>query len=156
MFDNERFIPARQKIPGAREFLKQSIQHIEQEGLIMIYPSAGLENFDDRNLRFKKGFKSLIKRLDPQTMVYAFHIEPRDVYEIAKSHSRYGPDSLPFNRKASIKRKSPKNENKVHFNEKYTRADEWLSFSKKNNEKDLSFYYAELFNLSLSTRRTGL
>ena len=131
--------------PELRAVLNAVESHINSGGLFLIFPTGGGSD------EFQSGFVSILSRMSPDKMVYAFHVDPKAISEIESlSHGRQiGIASATFVHPSTNINKLRRTK-LFQVNECYTQAKEWQNLSAsgvKRRDKSalLTKHYRELF-----------
>ncbi len=104
---------------------KKNLNHIKSGGLFVIFPTGGDER-DTGSIDFKPGIVQILKFLKPTDMVYSFYVDPEEVNE-AESISGERPlgvmSEIVVGESFNIN--NLKQQDKIHVDERYSRAEEW-------------------------------
>lgn len=136
IFGSEHVVVAPSGEEEIAEALGRAEDHIARGGLFIIFPS-GEEEMRTRQLRFKSGFRLLLSRLSPETMVYMMYID-RDSARIIMDESvgpPRGPDDTAMLISPKLHMRPLKERLKVKINEGYSEAREWQEVLSHASEK---------------------
>jgi hypothetical protein len=107
--------------------LRTVLRHINSGGLVLIYPSQNDQKNIEENggkMRFKPGFKTILKGLRPEHMVYCFNINSQDAANFNKRHPKFGLGSELFVHPI-LNPNRIKDPQVVRMDEAYTQAEMW-------------------------------
>ncbi len=77
----DHFIAARHDMASARKAIDEIVSHIQGGGIFLLFPSGRDEmKYSDRG--FQSGFRVLVERLIPQTMIYVFNVSSQDIQQM--------------------------------------------------------------------------
>jgi hypothetical protein len=129
-------------------FMKKIKEHIDSGGVVLIYPTAGVDRVDkDNSFEFKGGLSLILKRcMKPSDMVYSFYVDPNDIRTIVDEKVSRLPgvaSAVIFDR--AINSNSLKEEVEVKVGERYSTADEWLGEIADSGKDEKSSALAEHF-----------
>jgi len=140
-------------------FLESAKEAISNGELFLFFPTAGNER-QSREFDFKRGLTSLVKEINPATMIYCFYVNYGDV------ENTIGPDWRKSHLRRDLRYAGANMENtfrseKINFNkltkpkeievdEMYTESGEWKdSLSEAANpEEALTDHYLKIFGLN--------
>jgi hypothetical protein len=145
LFDKYHFISTEDimKPSGFKGLLK----HIEDGGLVVIFPTGGGEEGTKHRIRFEDGLSAVVKKINSDAMVYSFYIDPEGVSKAMKERPAMklgvwsGATMMP---EANINNLRPRESFDV--NEWYSKAGEWQQLIKDNKGKEseaLTDFYLE-------------
>jgi len=121
---SESFIKATRDPREALSFLREIKGHIEEGGVVILYPSGGGEK--DGDFSFEPGFAAIIKRcLQPNDMVYTFAIEPGSHDQAAQDKMRAVGAASSIISNDFINPNKNKDDMTIAVHEKYTSAEQW-------------------------------
>ncbi|HMP67618.1 MAG TPA: 1-acyl-sn-glycerol-3-phosphate acyltransferase [Candidatus Paceibacterota bacterium] len=145
----DNFLPASKDPKVAVQTMKLAIEHIDNGGLVMIFPTAGKDR-NGNNAEFRSGFRFLLSKMRPTDMVYAFNIDIKDNTHI---ESRLNTNmnfittvlsgvTVPFSGFDDV--------TNISLDEKYTSAEDWQkvcepNISSKAKNSNLTTKYKSLF-----------
>jgi 1-acyl-sn-glycerol-3-phosphate acyltransferase len=144
---SEYFIEARDDFNGARSLLREVKEHVDNGGVVLIYPTGGKDatHNDDPEFMFERGLSVILKKcLKPSDMVYSFYIEPEDIKNIASE--RVSRHKLTFAAVAldlGVNINELKDEKTIRVDERYSTAETWQTMTEK--EADLEEYFLDQF-----------
>lgn len=146
-FGEQYFIPAKDENGASLSALREAETHIKKGGVILIFPSG---RQDTGEVEFKDGLTFLIQRMDPQNMVYSFHINEEDVTDATSNEKLIGLSSATFiSPNININKLGKKG--KLRVDEKYSSAKEWQeimdSLDRKTNTRKITEHYKEAFEI---------
>jgi hypothetical protein len=110
-------------------FMAAIKEHIDAGGLVLLYPTAGVDRVDKNlDFEFKRGLSLILKRcMKPTDMVYSFYIEPEDIRPIVdETLSRLPGAASAITLDRAISTNSFKESAEVKVGERYSTAEEWL------------------------------
>lgn len=147
----DHFIPARHDARSAKKAIDEICGHIGNGGAFLLFPSGRDEvKYHDRG--FQSGFRALIERLNPDAMVYAFHVSPDDIRDMIQRES-----ANPLARLARLQLGThPIPRFTIRLNEAYTTCGDWqeniegVIGSRAKNQRLTGRYY-ELFSQGHTT-----
>jgi len=144
----ERVIAVSDDLDDARRFVRASIANMERGGFCLLFPTGKAD--PDRPQPFKGGFRLLLKRMQPEWMVYGTHMHPDDAEDF---RARMGDFSAERCRQtlATLEEDLPEPlpPLRQRFDERWTTVAQWREAMgdprlPEANER-LTRYYASLF-----------
>ena len=128
-------------------------EHIKNGGLFRLFPSGGEEN-STGIFKFKSGFKNMLLdgSLDKDTMIYCFNVKGQSTQMSFEEKGEYRKKYFAYfflkaaNQDTTVLGELPPLE--IILDEKYTKAEEWMSVLEKNPQDPntaLTEHYLELF-----------
>ncbi len=156
LLGSDAFIKAGDELADVRALLDSIKTHIENGGLVMLYPSGGADrvNKEDKKneeLAFKSGFAAIVKKcLKPTDMIYSFHINTEDIEPIInETVSRHTAMASALATHPALNVNALKDDKGVRVDEKYSTAEEWQALlgdtEKAERNKILTDHYSEQF-----------
>ena len=127
---DEYIIKASNDPKEAVSFLKAIKDHIENGGVVLIYPTGGRDrvdkNSEDEQFVFEDGLSVILRKcLRPNDMVYSFYVEPEDIKPLVN-------ESIPRTAGvvSAVNYNLPninklKETSEIRVNERYSKALEW-------------------------------
>ena len=128
-------------------------EHIKNGGLFRLFPSGGEEN-STGIFKFKSGFKNMLLdgSLDKDPMIYCFNVKGQSTQMSFEEKGEYRKKYFAYfflkaaNQDTTVLGELPPLE--IILDEKYTKAEEWMSVLEKNPQDPntaLTEHYLELF-----------
>lgn len=149
--------------------LRKAIHHIENGGVVIFFPTL-MEERKTGEILFQRGFKTIAKNLEPETMIYCFNFNLEDMQQAfgSQKHDEFNPkmaakfsglnlETIFQSRLANINRYQKAD--RIRVNEQYTQASEWQNafseegenIEKRDNgkvvDKTSTKHYLEIFDL---------
>jgi len=136
-------------ISEAKEFLKITKDHIENGGVVLLFPTGGKDNVEKENddLKFESGLGTFLRKvLRPTDMVYSFNIDPKDIRSIVDEKiDRNVGIFTGIATKGLINTNSFKEKKQIHIQESYSQASEWQDIVNATSNEDDNVALAEHF-----------
>ncbi len=145
-------VPAPQNFLELVPIVAKIEAHIKNGGVFVIFPEGASESEGD-NIVFENGLSHLLDRLSPSNMLYAFYVNPADMWDIQKN---YGARSIGV--ASALYLGQPTNVNQLketktfEVDERYTTVKEWTDLYVDQDKRDeksarLSKHYKEIFGI---------
>ncbi len=149
----EYLIKATNDPTQALAFLRSIKDHIDNGGLVVIFPTGGVDRVDNdpTDFMFENGFSVIIKRcLKPGDMVYSFYINPEDIAALVDETIPRTPGTISaVALHPSININKFKDDAEVRVDERYSTADEWQQIvddsEKEEKNAALSKHFTDSF-----------
>lgn len=151
-FGERHFIPAATHSPDElRQFTAEVKDEIDGGGVVLLFPTGG--QFMRGNDSFKSGFRTVLRDLRPEHMVYSFRVNPDDVRGII-GKLPVAPQTLGLASElftdGLVNINRLRETGTVRVNERYTQAGEWQDVlarggSMKYTNEHLTEHYNSLF-----------
>jgi len=134
-------------------FIRSIKSHIESGGVVLIYPTGGVDrvNKENKDFTFENGFSVILKRcLKPNDMVYSFHIDENDIKPLVDEKISRMPGVISaISLHPSLNVNKLKDEAVVKVDERYSTAEEWQKVledaDKETKNEMLSKHFTESF-----------
>lgn len=122
----DRVIQVQEDIVGARELMVRALENMKRGGFVILFPSGKSDPLGPQP--FKSGFRLLLKRMQPDWMVYALHLNPWDAQEYLKRVGKFDADFVRYALEAlDYDLPQPLPPLRQRFDERFTRVEEWLA-----------------------------
>lgn len=133
-----------------RAILKKITDFISNGGLFLIYPTGGEEK-ETGEIKFRSFFGSLVKRINPDVMVYCFFLNEEDSHNINRQLGRKAglASGIVLSEYANLN--YLKETANLRIEEECTRASEWqklLGGKRKDENARLTDHYLDIFKRS--------
>ncbi len=119
------------------EAIERASQHVQNGGLFIIFPSGGIE-ISTGEMRFNSGLRLLLSKVDPDSMVYSYYIDPaisKTVKEDMMGAPRDASDA-PMMLAPELHVRPAQDGLVVKIDEAYSNAQEWQDIITANKELD--------------------
>ncbi len=127
--------------------------HIDSGGLVLLFPTGGDDRVDksaeEAELVFEGGLSVILKRcLKPTDMVYSFYVEPEDIRPLVDEKiPRIAGVVSAINVNPALNVNQLKTSVDVKVNERYSKADEWISVmdgqDREEKSRNLALHFRE-------------
>ncbi len=149
----ENLIAATKDPSLALTFLKSIKTHIENGGVVILYPTGGDDRVDkDKGFLFQDGLSVILRKcLAPNHMVYSFKINPEDIKPlVTETISRSMGAASAILTHDLINTNQLKDEVEIRVDETYSKAGDWQAIlstvDKEGKNKVLTEHFLNQFN----------
>jgi len=138
----EKFYQGLSKKFGIEKFIKstdssiveKSCNHVHDGGAVLIFPTGGADtvtkNHHRDDLPFRSGFRRILEKINPDSMIYSFYINPEDSLVLLQKYSdnktirrfQLAGHALIPEKLQPIKSSSAST---IKVNEEYSKAGDW-------------------------------
>jgi hypothetical protein len=153
IFGEEHLLLASKDPSDALGFLRSIKTHIEEGGLVILFPTGGADivSKENRRFEFKDGLSVILRKcLKPTDMVYSFWIDPNDIVPlVSEKVTRHTGAASAFGIHESVNINKLKDEAEIKVDEMYSKGSDWQSLigpaEKEDRNKILEDHYTEQF-----------
>lgn len=124
MLGSEAFLPVSRDISKLRPVMEEAQSLMRSGGAVFLFPSGGHDE-QGHELPFQSGFRYLLRGLQPEQMVYSFHIYPEDVRQMIPRISRAKLEAEMIARRVGMSPPRLSEQHVIRIDEEYTQAGWW-------------------------------
>lgn len=122
---SDAFLPVSRDISRLRPVMEEAQNMMHDGGIVFLFPSGGRAMSTGAEASFQSGFRYLLRDLQSDQMVYAFHIYPEDVQQMIPRLSRAKLEAEMIARRVGIPFPNSSERHSIRIDEEYTRAGWW-------------------------------
>lgn len=131
----ELFIPASKDPSKAKELIKETVDTIHDGGAVLLFPTGGRE-IDLKENNYHSGFRVIVNKLDPETMVFVVNVQVLNNLLKDKQMTNLSNASNLFF--SEIPSQLFLDESEVQIRGKYTKAKDWQKIIRESKKEGLS------------------